>query len=289
MFGRPLAKDPGTATAPRPRLELSGPALTASLETLAAASEAQGGIERLVDAVKLKAALFGDILGDGKAASLGESDFKTLCAFIAPARRRVGPSFKAQGYAAFRGAIAELMEDAADTAATDNRVQRFCADFPQDRQHRWVLDLARELLHYTYPESYPLMSRWVWDAQTNTGALREIWHSDNLDQVVIDVADGYETFLVLREELSQFLSNNGVFREVLFYVDLLLAQIYAGYVSSQGGTYLRSDFSRDVDPLEFTRRMLGLDGIKSEAGRTRLKPIDGEAHVLQELEYLDRG
>lgn len=270
-------------------LELSGPALTTSLEVLAVASEARGGIERLVDAVKLKAALFADTLADGKSATMGEGDFKTLCAFMAPVRRRVGHSLQDQGFGKFRAAVAELMEGAADTTTTDRRVQRFCATFPQDRRHRWVRDLASELLHYCYPESYPLMNRWVWDVQTNTGALREIWHGENLDRVVIDVSDGYETFLVLREELSQFLSDNGVFRDVLYYVDLLLAQIYSGYITAQGSTFLRSDFSRETDPLEYTHRLLGLDGVKNEVGRTRLKPIDGEAHVLNELKYLNRG
>ena len=288
MFGRPLASDSGPAAVARPVLELSGPALTNSLELLAAASEAQGGIERLVDAVKLKAALFADTLGDGKAATLGEGDFKTLCAFMSSVRRRVGASLSEQGYGKFGRAVAELMEGAADSTTADYRVQRFCAVFPQDRRHRWVRDLAGELLHSCHPEIYPLMNRWVWDVQTNTGALREIWHGENLDHVVIDVSDGYETFLVLREELSQFLSDNGIFRDVLYYIDLLLAQVYAGYISSQGSTYLRSDFSRDADPLEYTSRLLGLDGIKSEAGRTRLKPIDGEAHVLDEQKYLNR-
>ena len=74
--------------------------------------------------------------------------------------------------------------------------------------------LAAELLHYADPERYPLMTRWVWDARANTGVLREIWHDENVDSISIDVADGYATFLVLREELAQYLATNGVFREI---------------------------------------------------------------------------
>ena len=93
--------------------------------------------------------------------------------------------------------------------------KRFCAAFPDDREHRWVRDLAAEVLHYVDPERYPLMTRWVWDARTNTGVLREIWHGEDVDSIRIDVADGYATFLVLREELAQYLAANGVFRDVL--------------------------------------------------------------------------
>ena len=74
------------------------------------------------------------------------------------------------------------------------------------------------------------MNRWVWDRQANTGVLREIWHGDDVDHITIPVADGYDTFLVLREELSQFLSDNGFFRDVPQYVDILCAQIYAQYI-----------------------------------------------------------
>jgi hypothetical protein len=106
-------------------------------------------------------------------------------------------------------------------------MRRFCAAFPDDRDHHWVRDLAAELLHYAHPERYPLMTRWVWDARTNTGVLREIWHDENVDSISIDVPDGYATFLMLREELAQYLATNGVFRDVLFYVDVLWPQVYA--------------------------------------------------------------
>ena len=36
--------------------------------------------------------------------------------------------------------------------------------------------------------------------------LREIWHGENVDHITIPVGDGYGTYLMLREELSQFLS-----------------------------------------------------------------------------------
>ena len=44
---------------------------------------------------------------------------------------------------------------------------------------------------------------------------------------------------MLREELSQFLTENGVFRiRACYIVDLALcAQVYAGYIGEQGGQY----------------------------------------------------
>ncbi len=93
---------------------------------------------------------------------------------------------------------------------------------------------------------------------------------------------------MLREELSQFLSDEGFFRDVLQYVDILCAQVYAQYICEQGGSYLRTDFSAPEDPMQHTRRLLGLDGVSAGNGKTRLKSIDGEAFVLDDTNLLDQ-
>jgi hypothetical protein len=259
-----------------PVLDLSGPALTAAFETLVKGSEDQGGVERYLEALGLKASLFQDAFTGG-GADLGRNDFTYLCAYITPARRRIGGYLEGSAFFDLRDWIAALLDGSADTSTADARIADFCAHFPDDKKHRWVRDLAAEILHYTDPERYPLMCRWVWDAKVNSGVLREIWYGEDLDHRTIDVPDGYATFLMLRQELSQFLSDNGVFRNVPLFVDLLCAQVYAGYVVAQGGSYLRADFSSPADPMEHTRRMLGLDGVDARTGRTRVKPAGNAA------------
>jgi hypothetical protein len=201
-------------------------------------------------------------------------------------RRRIVPWLEEPAYATMRAALEALLEPTPDTSGTDERVRRFCAAFPADDRHRWTRDLAAELLHNLDPERFPLMTRWIWDAEANTGVLREIWHAADIDQVMIDVPARYGTYLMLREELSQYLASNGFFRDVLHYVDLLTAQVYAGYIGEQGGSYLRTDFATPEDPIQHTRRLLGLDGVKS-GGRTRLKALDGEAFVVEDVKLLD--
>jgi hypothetical protein len=265
-----------------PRLELSGPKLARAFESLVALADEQGGIEIYVEALKLKAAAFLGVLGEGNALAVELAALRKLCACLATVRRRAGCYLEPSTFAPLRARIAALVEGLEQTATTDARIAEFCAGFPDDRDHRWVRDLAVEILHNVDPERYPLMCRWVWDARLNTGALREIWHADDVDQIVIDVPDGYDTFLVLREELSQFLAANGVFRDVVQYVDLLIAHVYAGYLSEQGGTYLRTDFATPDEPILYVRRLLGLDGIGAD-GRTRLKASDGTAFVVGDL------
>jgi hypothetical protein len=263
----------------RPTLELSGDMLRGAMQAMINGSEDHGGVERYIDAVKLKSTMFKQALTDNDVSELDLETFKGLCAFMATVRRRVGDWLNENAFAEMRVRIVELFDS---EEHIDNRIGRFCDYFPQDKKHRWVKDLAAELLHNADPERVPLMTRWIWDAKSNTGVIREVWHGDNVDHMKIPVTDGYGTCLMLREELSQFLSDNGVFRDVLFYVDVLCAQIYAQYICEQGGSYLRADFTAPEDPMQHTRRLLGLDGVRPGSGRTRLIAIDGEAFVLED-------
>jgi hypothetical protein len=263
----------------RPVLDLSGDMLRAALQIMVAGSEDQGGIERYIDAVKLKSTMFRQALVENDVADMDLETFKGLCMFMATVRRRISEWLNEDAFAVMRVRIVELFDD---DEHIENRIGRFCDYFPNDKKYRWVKDLAAELLHNADPERVPLMNRWVWDKKSNTGVIREIWHGDDVDHITIPVADGYGTYVMLREEMSQFLSDNGFFRDVLFYVDVLCAQIYAQYICEQGGSYLRADFQAPEDPMQHTRRLLGLDGVQPGDGRTRLKSIDGEAFVLED-------
>lgn len=276
----PIAAE--AATPERPHLDLSGPRLKQAFETLLSGSEALGGIERYVAALSLKAQLFQGALADVDASGLSLETFKGLCPFMPSVRRRIGVYLEEQRFSTIEKAAGELLANARDASNTDARLANFSGYFPRDKSHRWVRDLAAELLHNTYPELYPLMNRWVWDRKSNTGVLREIWFADDVDRLTIDIADGNATFLMLREELAQFLSDNGVFSDVLIYIDLICAQVYADYICAQGGTYLRADFASPDDPMQHVRRLLGLDGVRPGSSKTRLKALDGTSYVIEQ-------
>ena len=271
---RPLAEQA------RPVLDLSGPQLRRIFEHLAESAETTGGIERYVKALALKASLFGEVLGKGRLGDLTETEFYDLCAFITPARRRIGALLGRQGFATMHARLERLLAGWSDLATADARISAFVASFPADREHRWVRDFAAEVLHFAAPDHSPLMTRWMWNARTNTGVLREIWYGEDVDAMTIAALDDYATFATLREELEGFLTDNGVFRELAFYVDLLCAHAYASYINDRGGQYLRADFTGNEDPMAHTRRLLGLDAVDTATGRTRLKLLDGTVHKL---------
>ena len=287
LIGTQKAK---VASPPRPVLDLSGPKLRRAFENLVESADESGGVERYVGALALKASLFEEVLGKGRVSELSEAEFYDLAAFITPVRRRVGSWLAGNGFAAMRSRLEALLHGWSDLGTADQRIAAFVAGFPADREHRWSRDLAAEVLHFAAPERYPLMTRWMWDAKVNTGVLREIWHGDSSGASTIAVDDGIATFTMLREELEGFLQSNGVFRDIAFYVDLLCAHVYAAYINDKGGQYLHADFcgGGKADAMAHTRRMLGLDAVDTESGRTRLKLIDGTAYVLGEPRLLSQ-
>ncbi len=282
MWGFARHKVKSAADGPKPILDLSGPRLRQILEHLAESAEPTGGIERYVGALFLKNSLFEELLGKGRVGELTAIEFCDLCSFITPVRRRVGAWLGRHGFPAMRLRLERLLAGWADPRTADARIAAFAASLPPDREHRWARDLAAEVLHFTAPERYPLMTRWMWDARTNTGVLRELWYAENVDAITIPAADDFATFATLREELDGFLRDNGVFRDLPFYVDLLCAHVYAFYINGRGGQYLRTEFGAKEDPMAHTRRLLGLDAVDTETGRTRLKLINGTAYVLGE-------
>jgi hypothetical protein len=281
----PIGGSAAQAPAPvRPVLDLSGAKLRAAFENLVDSAEATGGVERYVGALALKVSLFDEVLGNGQTGALTEQEFYDLAAFITPVRRRIGVWLGRNGFAAMQARLKDLLDGEPDLATTDLRLRLFVDSFPASREHRWARDLAAEVLHFTAPDRYPLMTRWMWDARVNTGVLREIWHSDQTEIGAIAISDDFATFVTLRDELTEFLRGNGVFRDMPLYIDLLCAHVYAGYINDTGGQYLHADFCGGAkgDAMAHTRRLLGLDAVDTESGRTRLKLIDGVAHVLGE-------
>ncbi len=276
----PPRQKPAPTTANLPELELSGPVLAECFKAMVHGCEALGGIERYIEALKLKHTLFHQAVSDSALDTMTEETFAGLCTFMGTVRRRVSSHLYGENFIAMKQALAPLLADMKTTADVDQRIAVFCACFPEDKKHRWVRDLAAEMLHNVDPQRYPLMTRWMWDRKSNTGVIREMWHGDEVDSNTLDVPDGHTTFVALRADLGGWLSENGVFQDTIYYVDLLCAQVYANYICAQGGTYLRADFASPQDPMQYSRRLLGLDGIKQGSSRTRLKAEDGASFAF---------
>jgi hypothetical protein len=222
------------------------------LSALQRSIEDDGGVEVYLSALRAKQDLFVRALSKEKIDSLGQADLEELLETVFSARRRVYSDLVAHGMEAVALAMKALIYGSAPLeermhafsmlVAVDESAHREVRK-QAEKTRRAALDFAAELLHFNAPERYPLMCRWVWDQNTVSGALREfIRGNDHMPDVGLGSSPGvYEG---ARIWMSEQVSAHGVYRDIHFWVDLVLAQAYTEYFRSLAEGMLGSDFGR---------------------------------------------
>ena len=242
------------------------------LETIGEA----GGVDSYLVALANKTQLFQRLLNAPAIDDLNFVKIELLLETIMPARKRLWPALQTMGEAAAVAAIRELLYGHEPLA---QRLPQFVAAVPNDphadnktnkKLKRAAHDFAAEMLHFRAPEQYPLMTRWVWDAGTLSGALREMMKGgDTLNHIPIGASPGvYEAGRVW---VAEQLATQGVYREPHYVVDLFLAHAYADYMRamSNGMGLMNADFGGKADPMEVVKKLLGIDSARSKASRVK--------------------
>lgn len=248
---------------------------------LKALAELDAGLEAYLDSLKAKQQFFGGILAENRIDQLTLDDVEALLEYVFTARRRAFPVIKPLGEEAVRGLVKKLLYGEGLLA---DRLQDFVDGFPVDagddkesrkqagKTKRAIYDFAAEMLHFLDPVKYPLMTRWVWDQNTVSGSLREfIKGSDHL--VEVPLGNSPEMFEGTRQWLAEQLSEQGLYKDVPLWIDLILAEGYSTYFRSMAEGVLSADFGRSGGPEEHLKKFLGLDGDR-RSGKSRVKQDD---------------
>ncbi len=235
-----------------------------------------GGIEPFISALETKRQLFVRALARENLDAFELETLETLLETVMTARKRVWPSFERYGAAATREAVRDLIYGARPVG---ERLEAFAQAIPvvaaegqkaERKVRRALLDVGAEMLHFRDPARYPLMSRWVWDQTTHTGALREfVKGGDTLEKVPLGSDPGvYEAG---RRWLAERMAENGMYRDPEFVVDMFLAHAYADYMRalSSGMGLLNADFGGKSDPLEVVKKILGIDAARRTESRVK--------------------
>jgi hypothetical protein len=226
--------------------------------SLLSAAERLGGAEAWLDAMGEKQRRLTLALEEGAHARLVDLVFG--------ARRKLG----ALAHEPWIGpALGALGDDGTDLAG---RIAAFVGAVPvaegADREGRRAAaklrraahDLATEVLHFRDPVRMPLMARWVWDTHTMSGALRElVAGGEAMQKLPLDTAPG--TFEAARQWVIERVADRGIYRDVHFWADLVLAAAYGHYFQSMTGGVLGSDFQRAADPAGQIAMLLGIESI----------------------------
>ena len=247
-------------------LPLDEAAFRRHFDALLAGAEQDGGIEAYIAALGAKMTVFAALRERVRAAPPALKELEDVLALVFTARRRLYPALDALG----AEAGLRIRDLWFGTAAPAQRLQQFVDVMPgsgaADRAsikaaaklRRAAWDFAAELLHYGDPLRYPLMTRWVWDAATQSGALRELVRgSDGIRE--LPFGNDPELFEGARCWLAEQLAAQGIYRDEELWIDLLQAQAYLAYFRSMTEGSLGADFGRGVPPQEQLKRLLGID------------------------------
>ena len=241
-------------------------------------AEADVGLEAYIESLRTKQQLFADALNPSAIANLDLAKIEVLLELVFSARRRVFPAMQRLGEPQAVAAIKELLYGKSPLA---QRLEGFTEVIPvaegEDREsqksaaktRRAAFDFAAELLHFNDPVKYPLMTRWVWDQSTVSGALREfIRGNDHMAE--IPLGNSPEMFEGVRKWLTDQIGEQGLYKDVPLWIDLVLAQAYSTYFRSMAEGLLSADFGRGGGPEEHLKKFLGIDRMR-RSGRSRVK------------------
>jgi len=227
-------------------------------------ADAGAGLQAYVEALETKHRLFAAALADP--ARLDLAGLEELLGTVFTARRKLYPAIESLGAEAFAARVAQLR-------AGEATLEGFCdaLPMPEDRAARRKLrgaahDFGAELLHFGDPHAHPLMTRWVWDASSGSGALRELMREERGIEVDHPAA---------RAWLYERVAEQGVWRDQHWLADLVLAMAYVTYFRAMTGGVLGSDFTRASTPEEQLRKLLGLD---AAGGRPRVRKSAATIH-----------
>jgi hypothetical protein len=174
------------------------------------------------------------------------------------ARRRASAVMSARSDDELATWVADLLSDS--TAPLQQRFERFC-EAAVALSPAAAAELAGELLHFTGPDRYWLWSRWIWSADSRTGALALLIGED-FDLEADGLGPGYERVgealraLDDSPEAAAFRLGAGA-RSL--GTDVLLACTYGVYMRTVLGLKMTQEFNALVPALsQLARRLLGI-------------------------------
>ncbi len=212
-------------------------------------------IAAVVGLLEVKARAFQARLGPDAIATADESALREVLRSIFVSRRRVGAIFGPRPAAELRETIARLLYG---DAPAHERLAVFCGDV--DLPEPAAAELAGELLHFCDPAHHPLCSRFVYNADTRTGAL-PLLVSEGYELEGENVGDTYERVsgamraVDASPEAASFRPQGGG----ALATDVFLVCVYGVYMNTVLGLKMSREFNSLIPPLpQLARRLLGV-------------------------------
>ncbi|MBI1801918.1 MAG: hypothetical protein HYR71_09860 [Chloroflexi bacterium] len=213
-------------------------------------------LDAMEHAVGRKSRSFQQSLARETLTTLSPEALKELLRQVFSARRRVPSICEHHSHEELLRLIGDLLYG---NDALAPRFDRFCAEL-KGVDEPLGYDLAGELLHYTLPDQYWLWTRWMWDPQNQTGALRLV----TSEELELQAGSPGEMYLKVGEAVA-FINATGEaagftrMGDRRFGVDVFLACVYGIYTYTVLRMRMTQEFNKVMPQLpELARRLLGV-------------------------------
>jgi len=185
---------------------------------------------------------------------------RELLGWVFVARRRVEEVLAVVEPRRFAVAVADLIHSNDGLAARYDAFTGLLCSLPEI-----AADLPGELLHFLEPARYWLWTRWMWDPNNETGALRLV----TMDEIDLHGETAGLTYLRVGRALA-FVAETGHAAgfttfdhrgrgEAEFGVDVFLAAVYGVYMQTVLRMRMTQEFTNLLPPLpQLVRRLLGV-------------------------------
>ncbi len=186
-----------------------------------------------------KSMLFQKALAKERLPSLEKEELEELLDRIFAARRKKKEIVEQTGVDRLKKAISDLLygdekggffKKKREPRSWEEKVGEFVKQI-RGIDKRSARDIAAELLHFVYPEEYILWTTWIWDPESETGAivfLKEEPPTGGKGRRMY--GETYEQFKQVYTQIAEKLAEFGIKVKGYLFVDIFLAMIYATYV-----------------------------------------------------------
>ncbi len=191
-------------------------------------SEGEEFVQDFYQELLRKSVLFQRILSKEMLPSVTENELEWILERMFYSRRKRKRIVEETGVDTLREAISDLLYG--EEKPWEEKVGKFVKHV-RGVDRRAARDIASEILHFTFPDRYILWTSWVWDPESETGAivfLKEEPPTGGRGRRMY--GETYEQFKQVYEQIAEKLQDFGIRVRGYLFVDIFLAMIYATYV-----------------------------------------------------------
>jgi hypothetical protein len=199
-----------------------------------------------------KSLLFQKSLSKENLPSLGKEDLDRILEKVFSVRRKRQRLIEETGVENLKRAISDLLYGKAES--WEERVENF-VKYIKGVDRKAARDLASELLHFTFPEDYVLWTSWIWDPESESGAVVFLKEEPPKRHMY---GETYEEFEQIYKQIQEKLLDFGIKVKGYLFVDIFLAMIYATYVDYMTLSTMHSAKGFFPPAGVMARRLLGV-------------------------------